>query len=70
MESTTHNRLNFLDTTLVIDRNTQHLKHFGKPTTTDCLTNFKTAASPKSYKIGAFEVNNVNFQPENHNLKA
>ena len=54
MESTTNNRLNFLDTTLVINRNTLHLEHFRKPTTTDCLTNFKTAVSPRSYKIGAF----------------
>ena len=31
-----------------------NLEHFRKPTATDCMTNYKTAVSPKSYKIGAF----------------
>ena len=54
MENTVDNKLNFLDTTLIINNNNLHLEHFRKPTATDCMTNYKTAVFPKSYKIGAF----------------
>jgi hypothetical protein len=54
MENTVDNRLNFLDTTLIITNNDLNLEHFRKPSATDCMTNYKTAVSPKSYKIGAF----------------
>ena len=54
MENSDNNRLNFLDTTVVISNNSLNLEHFRKPTATDCMTNYKTGVSPKNYKIGAF----------------
>jgi hypothetical protein len=54
MENTTDNRFNFLDTTLIITNNELNLEHFRKPSAMDCMTNYKTAFSPKNYKIGAF----------------
>ena len=47
MENTTDNRLNFLDTSLIITNNELNLEHFRKPSATDCMTNYKTAVSPK-----------------------
>ena len=54
IESLLENKLNFLDTTIVISQNDLNLEHFRKPTATDCMTNYKTGVSPKNYKIGAF----------------
>ena len=54
MENSDNNRLNFIDTTVVISNNSLNLEHFRKPTATDCMTNYKTGVSPKNYKIGAF----------------
>jgi hypothetical protein len=45
MENTVDDKLNFLDTTLIINHNNLHLEHFRKPTATDCITNYKTAVS-------------------------
>ena len=54
IENSENNRLNFLDTTVVIFGNTLNFEHFRKPTATDCMTNYKTGVSPKNHKIGAF----------------
>ena len=53
-ENMIDNKLNFLDTTLIIRNDQLLLEHYRKPTATDCLINFKTGVSPKNYKIGAF----------------
>ena len=48
IENMANNKLNFLDTTVILDNNQLNLEHFRKPTATDCMTNYKTAVSPKS----------------------
>ena len=53
-ENMIDNKLNFLDTTIIIRNDQLFLEHYRKPTATDCLINFKTGVSPKNYKIGAF----------------
>ena len=40
MENSDNNRLNFLDTTVVISNNSLNLENFRKPTATDCMTNY------------------------------
>ena len=54
IETMENSRLNFLDTTVVIKNKTLNLEHYRKPTATDCLINYKTGVSPKSYKMSAF----------------
>jgi hypothetical protein len=54
LENMVNSRLNFLDTTVVINNNQINLEDYRKPSTTDCLINFKTGVSPISYKISAF----------------
>ena len=54
IESMENSRLNFLDTTIIMQDNTLNLEHYRKPTATDCMINYKTGVSPKSYKTGAF----------------
>ena len=48
------NKLNFLDTTIIIRNDQLFLEHYRKPTATDCLINFKTGVSPKNYKKEPF----------------
>ena len=45
IENSLENKLNFLDTTIVISQNDLNLEHFRKPTATDCMTNYKTGVS-------------------------
>ena len=53
-DSMINNKLTFLDTSVILKDGSLFLEHFRKPSATDCLTNFKTGVSPKSYKISSF----------------
>ena len=56
------NKLNFLDTTVFLENEDLHLEFYRKPSASNCLTNYKNAVSPKSYKISTLcgEIHRVN----------
>ena len=53
-ESMENGRLNFLDTTIILETGSLHLEQFRKPAASDCVVNFKKSISPKNYKWSNF----------------
>ena len=53
MNTMINSKLTFLDTSVVLNNNKIHLEMFRKPTASDCITNYHSSVSPKSYKISA-----------------
>ena len=51
MEKMENGRLNFLDTTIVLQNGKIHLEQFRKPLSSNVMMNFKRAVAPMSYKI-------------------
>ena len=46
-----NNKLNFLDTTVILKGTSSILKQYRKSESSDCLINFKYGVAPKAYKI-------------------
>ena len=62
VEYMSDNKLNFLDTTIGLENEDLHLEFYRKSSASNCLTNYKNAVSPKSYKISTLcgEIHRVN----------
>ena len=62
VEHMSENKLNFLETTISLKNEDLHLEFYRKSSASNCLTNFKKAVSPKSYKISTLcgEIHRVN----------
>ena len=53
-ESMLESKINFLDTTVILNNGEINLQMYRKPTFTDKTVNFKSSISPKSYKWSTF----------------
>ena len=51
LNSMTNSKITFLDTSIVMNGDNIHLEQFRKLTTSDCIVNYHSSVSPKSYKI-------------------
>ena len=62
IEPMTNNKLNILVTTVCLENEDLCLEFYRKASASNCLTNYKTAVSPKSYKISTLcgEIHRVN----------
>ena len=62
VEKMTINKLNFLGTTVCLENEDLSLEFYRKSSASNCLTNYKHAVSPKSYKISTLcgEIHRVN----------